>query len=28
MPEPSSYGLLALSACAFAGYAIRRRRRC
>ncbi|MFM8682252.1 MAG: PEP-CTERM sorting domain-containing protein [Chthoniobacterales bacterium] len=28
VPEPSSYGLLALSACAFAGYAIRRRRRC
>lgn len=28
VPEPSIYGLLALSACAFAGYAIRRRRRC
>ena len=28
LPEPSTYGLLALSATALAGYAIRRRRRC
>lgn len=28
VPEPSTYGLLALSATALAGYAIRRRRRC
>ena len=28
VPEPSTYAVLALSAIAFAGYAIRRRRRC